>query len=668
MREGDLLWQPSPERQSRSTMRRYIGWLKERYGLAFADYDELWTWSVTDLESFWGSIWEFCGVQAAAPYSHVLADERMPGARWFVGAELNYAAHVFRRRPRRQPAILYRQEGGPLRSITWGELEAHAGAVAHALRELGVRPGDRVAGYIPNIPTAVVAFLACASIGAVWSSCSPDFGPQSVVERFRQIAPKVLIASDGYRYGGKPFDRLPVIRQLQESLTSVEHWVLVPYLHDRPDTRDLRGIVFWDDLLRRQVEPAPVAVPFDHPLWVLYSSGTTGPPKAIVQGHGGIVLEHLKMLMLHMDLRPGDRFFWFTTTGWMMWNFLVSGLLLGSTIILYDGNPAYPSIEALWQLAEETGMTCFGTSAAYIAACMKAGIQPGRHFALASLTQVGSTGSPLPPEGFAWVYRSVKEDVHLASISGGTDVCTAFVGGSPVLPVRAGEIQCRALGAKVEAYDQHGRSVVNQVGELVVTRPMPSMPLFFWNDPGGRRYLESYFSMYPGVWRHGDWIKITSRGSCVIYGRSDATINRGGVRMGTSEIYQAVESLPEIADSLVVDMEGLGGRSFMPLFVVLRDGYVLDASLENRIRQRLRDDVSPRHVPDAIYAVPQIPRTLNGKKLEVPVRKILLGAAPEEAVNLGSMANPESLLPFVQLARQLAESEASRAAGTAPGE
>ncbi|MFS8535250.1 MAG: acetoacetate--CoA ligase [Limnochordales bacterium] len=654
MREGELLWQPSPERQARSTMRRYMGWLKERYGLEFHDYNALWHWSVTDLDAFWASVWEFCGVQASKPYSQVLAEERMPGARWFVGAELNYAAHVFRSRPQDQAAILYQQEGGPLRSMTWGELTAQTGAVADALRELGVGPGDRVVGYIPNIPAAVVAFLACASIGAVWSSCSPDFGPQSVVERFRQIAPKVLIAADGYRYGGKPFDRMPVIRQLKARLESVEHVVLVPYLNERPDTAGLAGVVFWDELLRRRAEPAPIPVPFDHPLWVLYSSGTTGPPKAIVHGHGGIVLEHLKMLMLHMDLRAGDRFFWFTTTGWMMWNFLVSGLLLGITIVLYDGNPGYPSMEALWQLAEATRMTCFGTSAAYIAACMKAGIEPRRSFSLEALTQVGSTGSPLPPEGFAWVYRNVKEDLHLASISGGTDVCTAFVGGVPLLPVRAGEIQCRALGAKVEAYDEHGRPVVDQVGELVLTRPMPSMPLFFWNDPDGRRYLESYFATYPGVWRHGDWVKITSRGSCVIYGRSDATINRGGVRMGTSEIYQAVESLPEIADSLVVDMEGLGGRSFMALFVVLREGCVLDEALEGRIRQRLREDVSPRHVPDAIFPVPEIPRTLNGKKLEVPVRKILLGTPPEQAVNPGSMANPESLAPFVQLARQLA--------------
>jgi len=653
MREGELLWQPSPERQHRSALGRYLRWLSDRYGHTFEGYDQLWQWSVRDLESFWASVWEFCGVLAHKPYEVVLADDRMPGARWFVGAELNYVANVFRSRPPAQPAIIFQREGGPLREMTWRDLESQVGAVARALKEMGVAQGDRVAAYTPNIPEAVVAFLACASLGAVWSSCSPDLGTQSVVERFRQIEPKVLIAADGYRYGGKPFDRIPVIAQLQERLSTVERTVLVPYLHPQPDTAGLRGVVLWEELLKRPAPVEPVPVPFDHPLWVLYSSGTTGPPKAIVQGHGGIVLEHLKILTLHLDLRQGDRFFWFTTTGWMMWNFLVGGLLLGATIVLYDGSPGYPSMDALWQLSEDAAITCFGTSAAYIAACMKAGIQPGRRFALPALAQVGSTGSPLSPDGFAWVYDNVKRDVLLASISGGTDVCTAFVGATPLLPVRAGEIQCRLLGAKVEAYDEAGRPLVDEVGELVVTRPMPSMPLFFWNDPDGRRYWESYFATYPGVWRHGDWIKIKPSGSCVIYGRSDATINRAGVRMGTSEIYQAVESLPEIADSLVVDMEALGGRSFMPLFVVLREGHVLDEELKERIRRRLREDVSPRHVPDAIIAVPEVPRTLNGKKMEVPVRKILLGVPLEKAVNPGSMANPQSLAVFVELAQKL---------------
>jgi len=599
-------------------------------------------------------------VQASKPYEKVFGgasgSREMPGTEWFPGAELNYAEHAFRNAGERldEPAVLHRSEIRPLSRVSWRELRDKTAALAAGLKNLGVGRGDRVVAYAPNVPEALIAFLACASIGAIWSSSSPDFGAGSVVDRFAQIEPKVLLAVDGYRYGGKDYDRVEILARLQKEIPSLEKTVVIPYLNGEPETGDLRDVVLWADLIAEQegAELEFEQVPFDHPLWVLYSSGTTGLPKAIVQGHGGILMEHLKKLYLHMDLSPEDKFFWFTTTGWMMWNVVVSGLLSGSTILLYDGNPGHPDLNVLWEFAEETGMTCFGTSASYLTSCMKGGIEPARDFDLSALKSIGSTGSPLPPEGFDWVYGQVKEDLWLFSTSGGTDLCTAFVGGCPLLPVRTGELQCRSLGAKVEAYDAEGRPVIGEVGELVITEPMPSMPLHLWNDPDGERYRESYFDTYPGVWRHGDWIKVKPDGSAVIYGRSDSTINRGGVRMGTAEIYRAVDRVEEVQDSLVVDIQKPNGDPFMPLFVVLKEDRELDDELEKKIKKSIRENTSPRHVPNEVLRVTDLPRTLNGKKVEVPVKKILSGTPPEEAVSKDSLHNPESLDFFVEYAER----------------
>ncbi|MDQ4041533.1 MAG: acetoacetate--CoA ligase, partial [Actinomycetota bacterium] len=574
---GELLWSPSEERIEGATLTRYTRWLAQTRGLSFDGYGELWEWSVGDLEAFWASIWEFCEVRAAAPYERVLGSREMPGAEWFPGARLNYAEHVFARARAGEPAIVARSETRGDVTVSWDELRVQVARAAAGLRALGVGEGDRVVAYLPNVPETVVAFLAVASLGAVWSSAAPEFGARSVIDRFAQIEPKVLLAVDGYRYGGRDFDRLDVVAALQAEMPTLERTVVLSYLnpalsHERGDLDRLRAAMTWDQLLAFEDELTFAAVAFDHPLWVLYSSGTTGLPKAIVQGHGGILLEQLKKGFLHLDAGPEDRMFWFTTTGWMMWNFLVGTLLTGATIVLYDGSPGHPDMGVLWRFAQDAGLTCFGTSASYVAACMKAQIAPGREYDLSALRSIGSTGSPLSPEGFDWIYDDVCDDVWLFSTSGGTDVCTAFVGGVPTLPVYRGELQARALGCDVQAWDESGNPVVDQVGELVIAQPMPSMPLFFWNDPDGERYRASYFDMWPGVWRHGDWIEITSRGTAVIYGRSDSTINRQGVRMGTSEIYRAVLALPEVVDALVVDVPRPGTEGWMPLFVVMREG------------------------------------------------------------------------------------------------
>jgi acetoacetyl-CoA synthetase len=605
MPEGQLLWTPSDP--DASEMARFM----RAHG--HSEYHELWRWSVEDLEGFWGALWDWFEIEGS--YDRVLGSREMPGAEWFPGASLNYAERLFAAARQGEVAIFHASESQPLSEVTWEELADQVARCAAGLRRLGVGRGDRVAAYMPNVPETVVAFLACASIGAVWSSCAPEFGTPTVVDRFKQIEPKVLIATDGYRYGGKDFDRRERVAEIVAAIPSIKHTVMVP-----------SG---WSELLAEPAELSFERVPFDHPLWVLYSSGTTGLPKAIVQGQGGILLEHLKKARFHSDLSPGDRFFWFTTTGWMMWNFLVGGLLAGASIVLYDGQP---DPERLWEFGREAGVTTFGTSAGFIAASIKARVAP---MPWEGLRSVGSTGSPLPVEGFDWIYERFP-DVWLFSTSGGTDLCTAFVGGCPLLPVYSGELQARCLGAAVWAWSEDGRPLTGEVGELVITQPMPSMPIYFWGDPDGERYRSSYFEMFPGVWRHGDWIKITDRGTAVIYGRSDSTINRGGVRMGTSEIYSAVEGVPAVIDSLVVDVE-----DEMILFVVLRESLTDEVVAE--IRRRVREHCSPRHVPDRIVQIPEVPRTLSNKKLEVPVKKILLGAAPESAASRDSLANPDAL-------------------------
>jgi acetoacetyl-CoA synthetase len=655
------LWAPSEAERERATMTSFMRWAAERRGQPFVDYEDCWRWSVRELEEFWAGIWEFCGVLASRPYERVLGSREMPGAQWFPGAELNYAENMLcRDRDPDEVAVLHASELRSLEELTWGELSAQVALLAGGLRELGVRPGDRVAAYMPNIPETLIAFLAVVSLGAVWSSAAPEFGARSVIDRFAQIEPKVLLAVDGYRHGGRAFDRMAAVRSMLEELPTVRHAVLLPYLSSEADAAQWPRGLAWSELLARG-EGAALSfeqVPFEHPLWVLYSSGTTGLPKAIVHGHGGILLEQLKKSRLHLDLRRGDRMFWFTTTGWMMWNFLVGCLFSEAAIVLYDGSPGYPDLGVLWDLAQRTEMTCMGASAAFLASSEKAGIEPARDFDLHSLRAIGSTGSPLPPESFEWVYGHVKSELWLFSTSGGTDVCTAFVGGCPLLAVYQGELQCRVLGCAVEAWDEQGNSVRDEVGELVLTEPLPSMPLFLWNDPDGERYRESYFSMYPGIWRHGDWIRITPRGGAIIYGRSDSTINRQGVRMGTSEIYRAAGAVEEIVDALVVDVPRAsnGGELWMVLFVVLRAGVELDEQLKDRIKRRIREDCSPRHVPNDILAIEEVPRTLSGKVLEVPVKRILMGATPKQVASVDSLANPAALDYFVELARTLRQS------------
>ncbi|HEY1627483.1 MAG TPA: acetoacetate--CoA ligase [Streptosporangiaceae bacterium] len=640
---GQTLWTPDDKTRQNARISRYMAWLGRDSG----DYQDIWEWSVSEPAAFWSSIWDYfevLGDKAGAP---ALTGQTMPDVRWFEGATLNYARNALRTAwtdPGRT-AIIGISERAVVRRLTYGELAGEVARVARGLRALGVTKGDRVAALLPNVPEAIIGLLATASIGAIWSSCSPDFGASSVIDRFAQIEPKVLIACDGYTYNGKEFSRAPMVGDVVAALPGQPAVVAV-----RLTGAGLAGATEWDDLDGAATAisewPEFEEVPFSHPLWVVYSSGTTGLPKPIMHGHGGIVLEHLKAQAFHQDLKPGDVFTWYTTTGWMMWNYLAGGLLTGTTIVAYDGSAAYPDPGRLWQLAAEHAVTYLGVGAPYLMASMKAGLHPGAGYDLSALRAIGSTGSPLPPEGFDWVYREVKPDVLLGSFSGGTDLCTGFVGPCPLLPVRAGVISGRCLGAKVEAFDEDGKPVTGEVGELVLTEPMPSMPVGFWNDPENARYRESYFEKYPGVWRHGDWIELLPDGGCVIYGRSDATLNRGGVRMGTSEFYRVVEAFTEVSDSLVVDTGRLGSEGRLILYVVPAPGHELDEDLTARLRAALRSQLSPRHVPEEIHQVPGIPRTLSGKKLEVPVRKILLGADPAQAVDPNALANPEVLRFF----------------------
>ncbi|MFI5619029.1 acetoacetate--CoA ligase [Streptomyces sp. NPDC051567] len=646
--QPEPLWAPGPDRIAAARITAFQNWAAERYGApADGGYPALHHWSVTALDTFWQAVAEWFDVRFTTPWTSVLADRSMPGARWFTGATLNYAEHALRAAedPARaqDAALLYVDETHEPATVTWAELRRQVGALAARLRALGVRPGDRVSGYLPNIPEAAVALLATAAVGGVWTSCAPDFGARSVLDRFQQVEPVVLFTVDGYRYGGKEHDRRDTVAELRAELPSLRAVVHIPLL----GTETPAGALDWSALTEGAAEPVFEPVPFDHPLWVLYSSGTTGLPKAIVQSQGGILLEHLKQLGLHCDLGPGDRFFWYTSTGWMMWNFLVSGLLTGTTVVLYDGSPGHPDTGAQWRIAERTRATLYGTSAAYVMACRKAGVHPSRDFDLSTVRCVATTGSPLPPDGFRWLHDEVAKDLWIASVSGGTDVCSCFAGAVPTLPVHIGELQAACLGTDLQAWDPTGTPVVGEVGELVVTTPMPSMPVRFWNDPDGSRYRESYFEMFPGVWRHGDWITVTDHGSVIIHGRSDSTLNRQGVRMGSADIYEAVERLPEIKESLVIGLEEADGGYWMPLFVHLAPGATLDDALRARIKAVIREQLSPRHVPDEVIEVPAIPHTLTGKRIEVPVKRLLQGTPMAKAVNPGSV-DDIGLLPFYE--------------------
>lgn len=661
VQEGDLLWTPSPERIEHAQVTRFMTWLRRERGLHLADYNALWQWSVDELDAFWAAIWDYFEVTGDGRFDRVRSGDGMFLTRFFEGAHVNYAEHLLRHEQAAAPdevAFHHSSEIRPAATMTWRELGDRVRTVATRLRELGIRPGDRIVSYMPNVPETAVAMMATVAIGAIWSAASPEFGRKTVIERFSQIAPRLVLATDGYQFGGKSFDRRDEVVAIVEALPSVERVVWLPYLGlpTLPVAQDRVPAMRWDDLV---AGTAPSAVDFhyervthDHPLWVLYSSGTTGLPKAIVHSHVGMVVEHLKVMQLNLDLGPGKRMFFYSTTGWMMWNSVIASLISGASAVLYDGSPVYPKVDALWDLCETSGTTLFGASPTLVQMMEKAGVSPRERVGLQGLDTVILGGAPSSPHTFEWFYQHVKEDLWVTSQSGGTDLCSGLVNGVPILPVRAGEIQSRALGMSVQAWDDDGRPLIDAVGELVVTKPFPTMPLYFWGDVGNRRYHESYFETFPGVWRHGDFIKITSHGGCYVYGRADATLNRYGVRIGTAEIYGPLRQLPEILDALVVCCETPGGGYYMPMFVALQPGNELDDELRKRIADLLRKECSPRHVPDEIHAVPGIPYTLTGKMMEVPVRKLLMGVPLEKAASRDSMGNPDVVEWFYAFAHR----------------
>jgi acetoacetyl-CoA synthetase len=649
---GEVLWQPSEDWIQASNLQQFRNWLKHERNIEFDSYLALRHWSVDHLDDFWQALWDYFNIEASSPPTAVLGKRTMPGADWFPGARLNYAQHILRHEKPGSIALLYCSETQPLKQLDWPTLANNVRKLATRLRALGIKPGDRVAAYMTNIPEAVTALLATSSIGAIWSSCSPDFGTHSVLDRLSQIEPKVLFCVDGYQYKGKPFNRKQEVVSIINKLTSIEKVIYLPYL-DKSDTAlPVPGAELWDDLLGGPDIPAAEfefeQVPFSHPLWILFSSGTTGLPKAIVHGHGGIILEHHKLSGLHYNLKPDDRMFFFTTTGWMMWNFVVSSMLVQARPILYDGNPTWPHPDALWKMTDEAGARLFGASPTLQQMQENAGIVPKEKFAFKNLAAIMLAGSPVSAECTAWFYNNVKSDLYVAPGSGGTDICSGFCGPMPGIPVKAGIIQMPHLGVDLQAFDANGKSIKNEVGEFVVTQPMPSMPLYFWNDPGNERYIETYFTDYPGIWRQGDYFMINDDDGCFVLGRSDATLNRYGIRIGTAEIYRSVDGIDEVADSIIINLDLPGGNFFMPLFVKLHEGRTLTDELKKKINARLRSDYSPRHNPDEIYQVEEIPYTLTGKKMEVPVRKILMGVEVDKAANRDAMSNPHSLDWFVQ--------------------
>ncbi len=653
VQEGDLLWTPSAQRIERAHLTHYLGWLAAR-GRRFDSYTALWQWSIDDQDGFWGSLWDYFVIQASQPYQRVLGKRDMPGAEWFPGALLNYAEHALRHERSGADALLFLSERRGLNALSWTDLGSRVRRLAVNMRALGVNRGDRVTAYLPNSPEAVIAMLATVSIGAIWASCGPDFGPRGVVDRFGQLAPKLMFCVDGYYYGGKLIDRRPELKTILSSLPSLSQVIYLRQLDPAGEALTAHTLS-WEEALAgpdiRREDFEFEQVPFAHPLWILFSSGTTGLPKPIIHSHGGMTLEQCKAVTLQMDMHPGERMFFFTTTGWMMWNFLVSALLVDVVPVLYDGNPAYPEADALWSMVEKAGASYFGASPTYVGLLEKAGVVPKERFDLSKLTSVMLAGSPVTAECQGWFYRNVKVDLWAGSGSGGTDLCTGIVGGIVIQPLYAGEIQGRQLGMAAYAFNEQGEAVVDEVGELVITKPVPSMPVGFWNDTDGSRYREAYFDRYPGVWWHGDFFKVNRRGGCFVLGRSDATLNRHGIRIGTAEVYRALAEVPEVEDALIVNLDLPGGGFFMPLFVKLREGQALDAALQDRVRARMRQAYSPRHVPDKIFLVDAIPYTLTGKKMEIPVRRILMGVPIDKAANRAAMANVESLEAFIEYAR-----------------